>query len=374
MKPIELIKICHLTSKHKINDTRIFRKQCVSLAKHNYDVTLIGFDVKLSSFFDNNVNLITIPYVKPLFFFTFLKRVHKIYKYALECNAQIYHLHDPELLILVIFLKLKNKIVIFDSHEDVPRQILEKKNFPHFVMFFISFIYEKFEKYILKYCDLLIAPSCHIMHRLKRVNPNTIQVTNYPLFNINEIDLKWEKSICFAGGITNQWSHQNIINAIDNIPNITYNICGNFESQYFNKLSLLKSWNKVKYFGFIEHKEIPLFISKSSIGMALNNYNRNVGGKLGSIGNTKLFEYMNIGIPVICTDFILWKEVIDKYNCGICVNPNNIEEITNSINFLLKNLILAKEMGNNGRNAIRLEYNWATQEKILLNSYKLLNI
>lgn len=365
------IKICHLTSKHKINDVRIFHKQCVSLAKQNYNVTLIGFDEKSLCYFNDNVNIRTLEYVKPIFFFTFIKRVYKIYKSAIECNAQIYHLHDPELLLLITFLKAKNKVVIFDSHEDIPNQILEKKNLPRFIMFFVSSIYKKFEKYILKKCDLLISPTNHITNRLKKINPNTIQVTNYPFIN-NQIDLKWENSICFAGGITNQWLHHNIIKAIEDIPNVTYNISGKFDSKYYNNLSLLKSWTKVNYFGILPFKDVPMFISNSTIGMALNNYNKNVGGKIGSLGNNKLFEYMNIGIPVICTDFILWKEIIDKYNCGIYVNPNSIDDITCAINFLLNNPLRAKEMGNNGKNAIRLEYNWISQEKILLNSYKLI--
>jgi hypothetical protein len=64
MKSKTLVKVCHLTSKHKINDVRIFHKQCTSLANNNFDVYLIGFDNKLSSYTEKNVNIITIPFVK----------------------------------------------------------------------------------------------------------------------------------------------------------------------------------------------------------------------------------------------------------------------------------------------------------------------
>ena len=44
-----------------------------------------------------------------------------------------------------------------------------------------------------------------------------------------------------------------------------------------------------------------------------------MGYKKGTLGNNKIFEYMYYGLPIICTDFDLWKEIIDKYKCGIYV-------------------------------------------------------
>ena len=109
---------------------------------------------------------------------------------------------------------------------------------------------------------------------------------------------------------------------------------------------------------------------ESAIGMAVLSYSRNSDWKNGTMGNTKIFEEMMAGLPVICTDFVLWKEFVERYHCGLCVNPNNIEEIASAIRYLLDNPEEARRMGENGRRAVEEEFNWAVEEKKLLALYE----
>ena len=78
---------------------------------------------------------------------------------------------------------------------------------------------------------------------------------------------------------------------------------------------------------------------------------------------------MYYGLPVVCTDFQMWKEIIDKYNCGICVNPNNVDEISSAINRLIKNPEETLKMGINARKAIIEKYNWQENVIDLINMY-----
>lgn len=75
------------------------------------------------------------------------------------------------------------------------------------------------------------------------------------------------------------------------------------------------------------------------------------------------------GLPLICTDFELWKEVVENNECGICVNSKNSEQVASTIKYLITNKELAIKMGDNGQRIIKEKYNWSTQEQILLNVY-----
>jgi len=66
----------------------------------------------------------------------------------------------------------------------------------------------------------------------------------------------------------------------------------------------------------------------------------------------KMFEYMSAGIPIIISNFPLWKSIIDENQCCICVDPMNPEEISKAIKYIIGNLDVSQKMGENGRRAV----------------------
>ena len=85
------IKICHMTSAHNSNDTRIFHKECVSLGKYGYDVSLVAHG---SSFKKNGINVIGIGQIPSNRFKRMYSFAKEIYEKAISLNADIYHIHD----------------------------------------------------------------------------------------------------------------------------------------------------------------------------------------------------------------------------------------------------------------------------------------
>ena len=361
------MKVCHLTSVHRSQDTRILKKECISLAKHGYEVYLVA---KGKSYIEDNVKVIGIGDISGNRIIRMIKVTRQIYKVALSVECDIYHIHDPELLPYCLKLKKLGKKVIFDSHESYSDTILEKKYLPKITRKFISFIFKKYFKYVAKRIDSVICCYHQTKESLEKHNTHTPLVFNFPIVNESKFEYTKGNKICYAGGLMEQWNHHIVSDAI-NDSNVKYIIAGK-KTPYIDNLILNNS--NINYIGFMPFDEIYELYKNSQIGICILDYIKQCNGNTGNLSNTKFFEYLMAGLPIICTDFTLWKQIIDEYNCGICVNPNNTQEVRGAIMYLLNNYEIAKSMGENGRRAALEKYNWSTQEKILINLYKELEV
>lgn len=361
-----LQRICHVTSVHPANDVRIFYRECLSLAKC-YDVFLIAPNIEDDELEGIHRRGVRLPQSR-------VKRLlclNRVFQKALEINASVYHLHDPELIPIGRKLKRKGYRVIFDSHEDIPMQILTKEYLPSWSKRPLSAIYSAWErKYLSKY-DALVTVTPTILERLQKINSNSVMVTNYPPFEEvpHDYTVKDTPLVCFAGGVDERYMHHVIINSLSKTP-CHYLLAGRcFIPSYMDRLRALPAWRKVDYLGVLPPDKVSEIYQKADIGLVLLDYSPNVGYHKGTLGVLKMFEYMMAGIPVIATDFDLWKEIIEHYDCGICVNPHDEDAIAKAINYFVLNPDIARQKGLNGLRAVRKQYNWATQEQNLFNLY-----
>lgn len=361
------MKVCHVTSSHSRYDGRIFQKECVSLSK-KYDVTLLCSDL-LNDEINHNVKIKSIGVDNKSRINRFFIIPGKISKEAIKIDADVYHIHDPELISLVGLLKKKGKKVVFDSHEDNVNRIDDRKWIPKTLKPIVKKMYQYKEIRNLRKADAVITVADYIFDRLSNINKNTYVITNFPILEDYEKQKRSkEKIICFAGGVEEKYMHHNIISALYDLD-ILYYIAGPYNQNYLNKLSKLDQFNKVKMLGKVSKDECNKLYLKSFAGLVLIDYVPNINYKKGSMGITKIFEYMQYGLPVIATDLDVWKDIVPG-KCGICVNPNNIDEIHDAIKYLIDNPVEANKMGLNGMKLVKQKYNWNTQEIILFNVYK----
>ena len=81
---------------------------------------------------------------------------------------------------------------------------------------------------------------------------------------------------------------------------------------------------------------------------------------------------MAAGLPIIASDFPLWRKIIIESDCGICVDQTNPSDIAKAITKLITDEDLLKQYGVNGRNATKEKFNWGIEEKKLIKFYKAL--
>jgi glycosyltransferase involved in cell wall biosynthesis len=362
------MKVCHITSGHSPRDGRIFEKMIMSLST-KYEVVEIAPNT--ADLVVNNIQIYGVSIsdnkIKKLL------EINRFFKKAIKINADIYHIHEPELIPVALKLKKQGKRIIYDSHEDTPMQILGMQWIPKIFRNMISYLFTHYEEKKIPQFDAVVSVTPNIVNRLRNYNANTYMITNYPIVNEYQDNRRWGKCVSFAGGISSQWMHNKILDAIAK-TDARYILAGRYSEEYLDKLKSHDEWSNVIFKGLLPFSSIMNMIQESSAGMALNDYVANVGFHEGSLGNTKLFEYMLAGVPVIATDFVLWKEIITRHQCGICVNPHDEDQIAEAILFYVNNRDIAKQHGDNGRRAILNEYNWKTQEIILFEMYKKLEI
>lgn len=361
------IKICHLTSAHADGDIRIFHKECVSLAEAGNDVHLVIPNT--TSRKEKNVNIHSFNFKTTNRLQRMLKTTKKVYKTALEIDADIYHFHDPELLPYGLKLKRKGKIVIYDAHEDLPKQILGKPWIAKPLRKIIATIFRRYENFIAKRLDYIITATPFIRDRFAKINKNSIDINNFPLLSELTELTNWDqkdKSVCYIGGITQIRGLEQLVEAMDFVPDVTLHLAGSYSPDSFqDDLKSRKGWSKVIEHGFVSRIEANQIMSHSQIGIVtflpLPNH--------VDAQPNKMFEYMSSGIPVIGSFFPLWKEILEKNRCGICVNPESPQEIAEAIKYLINNPEKSRKMGENGRKIVLEKYNWSIEKQKLISIY-----
>ncbi len=366
-----MLKVCHITSAHRNDDVRIFYKECVSLANAGYDVYLVA---QGHSFESNGVYIVGIGETPKSRVKRMLITAKRVYQKALGIDADIYHIHDPELLLYAKKLVAKGKHVIFDSHENYGAQILHKEYIPKFFRSVTSQLYKFFESSILKHIDAVIVP-CNFngVNIFEKIAKKTVYIDNVPL--LSEFYDKYQENyklkvpnVCHIGGLSHSRGITHLVKAVHK-ANAKLILAGKFSSQgYYKKLQDMPEFECVDYKGFLKRNEVADVYKQSSIGVCtiLNVGQYNTGDNFA----TKVYEYMSMGLPVILADKPYVRKVLREYNFGICVQPDNVEEIASAIRYLLDNPDIAMQMGQNGRRAVLEKFNWGIEEKKLIALYE----
>jgi len=362
-----IIKIAQITSVHNENSTRIFYKECVTLANNGYNIIYIVPTDK-----DKYINGVKIKAVnKPKKRFErFVVTLWKIYKIALLENADIYHFHDPELISVGLLLKLRSKKVIYDVHEDYSKQILSKKWIGNkYFRKIVAFLFNIFEQIGVMFFNRIIAATPDIARKFPK--NKTIILRNFPILKLidNAAPINYKKDkpvIIYAGGLTKIRGIREIVHAMEYInDDAELWLLGKWENERFKEeCKKLKGWKHTKYLGFKKLEEVYRLMKIADIGVFLIYPKKR--HKVGL--PTKAFEYMACSLPIVLSDFPYRREVFG--DCALFADPNNVYDIANKINNLIRDPALALKLEENGRSMVEKEYNWEIESKKLLQVYE----
>jgi glycosyltransferase involved in cell wall biosynthesis len=358
------MKIYHISTVHKRYDGRILKKECVSLAKAGFNVSFVVADGKGDELYAG-VNIIDAGFLGKKRINRFLNGTKLVRKIIQRDKPDILHFHDPELLFLARKMA-KSHIVIYDAHEDLPKQIMSKSYIKPFLRKTVAHIAGYVEKETAKKIHGVISVVDEIVERFQKYQPNTILIANYPVVNSEEI-INYEcknGDIIYAGAVDQIRGTLEMAKVAKQIQKPVH-IYGPVKNEKLKIECEYLSHSFAKLYGNVNQEILFNILKEASIGLIILHP---VPNYINSSPN-KLFEYMTYGMAVIASDFPVWRNIIDTYQCGICVNPLDVDEVANTILYLKNNPEIVIEMGKNGRKAVLEHFNWEMEGRKLIDFY-----
>lgn len=367
------MKVVHVGYYHPYDDIRILKKQCVSLSRNGYEVTYITSN-RICDFTDEKYDNITIKVIKLKGgrFIRLFKYWKDLFRVLLAENADIYHFHEFELLPIARKLLRRDKKILYDMHEDVPRNMRPtlQKWFGKTLGKVVENLVEKYENRMIKKVDYNIGVIPVQGERVRELAGDFELIQNYPIYNGDNESFKAyaekkDNIICFCGAIAEERGITYLVDALENL-NGKLVLAGLITEEYLKFLKERKGWGNVQFLGKVSKNEVDDIYNASKVGICTY---LNIPNHVNANPN-KLFEYMNAGIPIVCTNFPSWIDAVENNGCGICVEPDNVNQVREAIEYIFSQPQIAEEMGNNGRVCVANKYNWQQEEKKLLNVYK----
>lgn len=366
------LRIVHLTSAHPRIDTRIFLKQCRSLALAGHDVALVVAD-SIGDAVREGVSIYDVGAASGRV--DRMRNVtRRVLSKAVELDADVYHLHDPELLPVGLKLKRLGRRVIFDAHEDVPKQLMGKPYLNPLSRWTLSKLFASYETWACSRLDGIIAATPCIRDKFLAINANTLDINNFPLLGeLTTGAINWsmkQHQVVYVGGIARIRGILQVVAAMaQTTTDVRLQLVGKFseaEAEHVAKAS--PGWSRIDALGFLGREGVRDVLQRAVAGLVtflpMPNH-------IDAQPN-KMFEYMSAGVPVIASHFPLWRDIVEGNQCGLCVDPLQPSEISRAIDHLISHPEEAEKMGRNGQKAVQDHYNWGVEEKKLLAFYSAL--
>ncbi|HLN60893.1 MAG TPA: glycosyltransferase family 4 protein [Symbiobacteriaceae bacterium] len=362
-------KVVQLTSVHGYQDTRIFHKECCTLAGAGYTVVLIVPHDRDEVARGVQIRAVPRPGSRRQ---RMTRTLWQIYRAALRERGDVYHFHDPELIAVGLLLKLRGKRVVYDVHEDVPRQILSKHWVPKPLRRAIAAVAHAVEQVACRWFDGVVAATPAVVQKFPAAKSVTVQ--NFPVLHLPPRSplpyREREPLVVYVGGLNRIRGAKEMVAAIDLVPRelgARLVLAGTFTPPGLEaELRQMPGWARTDCLGWLTQQQVRDLLGRARVGLALLHPEPNYV----ECYSTKSFEYMQAGLPVVASNFPLWCELIGGPGAGLLVDPLDPSAIADAVAALLRDVGQAEAMGERGRAAVYERYNWEREAAGLQGFYQ----
>lgn len=370
------IRVVHLTTTHFADDARIFTKECAGLVQAGYDVALVIPDNRHRTADGRPIRLQGVEVVaveRPAGLLPrLLKTGFSVLRAAIRQKGDVYHFHDPELIPGGLLLRLMGRTVIYDVHEDLPRDLMTRAWIPRPLRPVLAGVARVLEWTAGKALSGVVAATPIIARRFPA--HKTALVQNFAMAaefaDAAAPPYADRRGVAFVGTITESRCAVEAVEAVGKVggwPEATLLMAGGMGSEDLQRrMEALPGWPRVDYRGRQDRAGVKRLLGESRVGLVLYHPTRNYR----EAQPVKLYEYMAAGIPVIVADFPYMRGVVEESRCGLCVPPCDTDAVAAAIAWIFAHPEEAEAMGRRGREAIRARYCWENEQRTLVRLYE----
>ena len=363
------VRVCQITTASRPLDTRVFSRECRTLARSGFDVTLIIEHDRAET-----LDGVRIVPLRPA-----ANRADRIFvrtwialRLGLREKADIYHIHDPEFILFGAFLRLlTGRPVIYGVREDYPRLAYHKHYLPRVIRPLVGFAVRVVERTVSHIFDAIVAVTEDIASNFAS-HRRTVLVRNFPVLP-EELPSPVPRpasrpfTLIYVGELTAIRGVREMVEAVEllaaRMP-CRLLLAGTFEDPEL-ETALRKRSPNTQFLGYVDIRENPDLLQRADVGLACLHPKRHYVTSLP----LKIFDYMMAGLPVIASNFPLWKEIVEGSDAGFCVDPLDARAIAEAAFRLGSDPEARLEMARKAQLAVSQRYNWQEESLQLLALY-----
>lgn len=361
-------KFCFFIATDRHHDEIVIFRQAKSLMDAGFDVTLIVSDDEPEEYIEG-VRVVPTGFKQSGYLKRILRLSSIMYRKAKEIDADIYQTCSVDLLSVGLRLRNHGKKILFHLREGHPYTFERGSSLPKWLKKIIISFMVVWMRHCLKRYDYVITVSDVIAEYLNKWGLGKVTIQgNFPVIN-RDYELTLEDYLSrenrlFYFGLIYTISRQGVVlRALEKTDDVKYLLAGKFTTHsYYERLQKNPKWKDVEFIDGFTHDELSTFFKRSTICNVMRDFSQTESPN-GSMGVIKIFESMEAALPIICSDVPVYREMMNKYKCGLLVDPKDADQIADAINYLVEHKEEAWKMGQEGRRAVLEEYSWDAQSK-----------
>lgn len=368
------MRIVQLTTVHRWDDVRIYHKIARTLARAGHDVHLVAPHPGVTSDPEplDGVTGHWLPMTRSRL--ARLANAWRAIGVVRRINPDVVHFHDPELMPTAAMLRLFGCRVVYDVHEDLPGDIMQKEWLPRVLRPVVSLGARGAEWLFSRFIgSAVITVTDHIARRFP--SRRTVVVQNFPILDelmtpSSSTPAATPPVFVFVGGITRDRGGLEMIEAVRRLEDgghaARVDLVGPVVPPGFSdELTAAAAGTSAECIGPVPREEVADRLGAARASLVLFHPAPNHTNAQPN----KLFEAMSAGVPVIASDFPAWRAVVEGCGCGRLADPLDPESIADAMRWMLEHPEETDAMGRCGREAVEERYNWERESRTLLALY-----